>query len=176
MFFSDTLKRYKIVGACTLLAGACLYSAHTGPSRTVTMQQAVAQQEVYTHTPFVRSVRYISAIDSSKKGDDGPFLVRFQDGPGEYVATIPPSLQPRLSGVEPGMYISLRGSLDGQMLAVTDLHVHRWRRVKIVTSIIGLALALLYVVWGYLRFRLEVSDTRMDALQPRMIHTTRKGG
>lgn len=142
LIFADTGKWWKIGCCLVLIAGASMYSTREGPRHDVTMKEALTRPERYEVEEFVRAMRRIVAVNDT--------AIVFHDGGKGYPAYLPPAFQGHASALSPGMYASFKGTVEGKGLRVTEFRVHRGRKVKMVTSIIALAIAVVYGTWGYL--------------------------
>ena len=134
--FSNRGYHLKLISATITIVLLCLYANIAGPHSEITLEDCMVQPDMCEGQEIVAVVRRVEAVT--------PAGLEIRAGPAPVLVT---GAVIGDRSVDPGQWIDVRGRFwPPNRLQASALHVHRYRRLKILVSLMPLPLMFLLLV------------------------------
>jgi hypothetical protein len=124
-----------------------MYSRIYGPNYETTMHDASVNSEDYEGKTIIRPVRLVTQVSDNE-------LV-FRDGKGTYTAILSKINREGLPGN--GAYVSFKGIFHSGKLYGVEYHIHKYRCVKIVSSLLACIGVIIYSIIASTTYLIQIN-------------------
>ncbi len=139
--FSDRFRKTKIIVCAIVILFSCIFAAIEGPKRNMTLRKLLKNPDKYMGQELI----FATALRKIQKNLAGEFEFRDQ----QYKFDIKFTNASEMRKLPPKGYISIRGKVEPDCFRITEFHIHTHREIKVITSLIALLMACIYL-WYYL--------------------------